>query len=115
MSLLIHPMPCRQTLNRLQSLMVVAKTYKQGSASVEWFEYPTPVRQGLGSIPASVKLYSVRIFDGCHDYSTHDMSDLKRDCKKSDGRTYKQQQQTNNRPTLLNQIIVFQPNVPSVY
>ena len=29
----------------------------------------------------------LHIFDGCHDYSTHDMSDLKRDCKKSDGRT----------------------------
>ena len=26
-----------------------------------------------------------RIFDECHDYSTHDMSDLKRDCTKSDG------------------------------
>ena len=22
------------------------------------------------------------IFDGCHDYSTHDISELKRDCKK---------------------------------
>ena len=28
-----------------------------------------------------------RIFDGCHDFSTHDMSDLKRDCEKSNGRT----------------------------
>ena len=27
------------------------------------------------------------LFDGCHDYSTIDMSDLNRDCKKSDGRT----------------------------
>ena len=27
-----------------------------------------------------------RIFDGCHDYSTHDMSNLNGDCKKSDGR-----------------------------
>ena len=27
-----------------------------------------------------------RIFSGSHDYSSHDMSDLQRDCKKSDGR-----------------------------
>ena len=27
------------------------------------------------------------IFNGCHDYSTHDMSDLKRDWTKSDGLT----------------------------
>ena len=26
-----------------------------------------------------------RIFDGCRDYSTHDMSDFNRDCKMSDG------------------------------
>ena len=25
--------------------------------------------------------------DGCHDYSTYEMSDLKRDSKKFDGRT----------------------------
>ena len=28
----------------------------------------------------------IRIFDGFHDYSTFDMSEIKRDCKKSDGR-----------------------------
>ena len=28
-----------------------------------------------------------RILDGLHDYSTNDMSDLKRDCVKSDDRT----------------------------
>ena len=41
------------------------------SALVEWLEYPTPVREGLGSNPARGRLFS--IFDGCHDYSTHDM------------------------------------------
>ena len=47
------------------------------SVLVEWFEDLTPVREGPDLIPGSLnKITLFHIFDGCHDYSTHDMSDL---------------------------------------
>ena len=58
---------------------------RQVSGLVEWLEYPTPVRE-VRYPQESEKRYSVYSI-GCHDYSTRDMSDLKRDCKKYDGRT----------------------------
>ena len=64
--------------------MYINLNMKNGNNDIDWFEYPTPVREG--SIPARVKKTIYRIFDGFHDYSIHDMSDLKRDSKKSDGR-----------------------------
>ena len=49
-----------------------------------------PRRPGFDTRESQKTLF--RIFDGCHDYSTYYMSDLKRDCKKSDGQTDVKQQ-----------------------
>ena len=55
--------------------MKKTKNETKVSALVGWLKQTTPVREGSGLI--TVRDIFFHIFDGCHDYCTHDVSNLK--------------------------------------